>query len=235
MPAAPRRSAAPPPPPATPPTAEFLRQHSSLYQQVDGPTPRKSARLHLHVHANAAELTARLFPTDDAAAAARSRRAPSGGRFVTALYDCEAEEDGELCFTRGDRIQLLDDTHDEGWWRGELNGHVGLFPSNFARADLDAPQPPQPAQAEQPRKSARLYRTAFADARALVAALPDAARASSGRFALALYDCQAEEDGELCFSKADRITLLDTSHEGWWKGELAGRIGLFPANYVSVE
>lgn len=47
-----------------------------------------------------------------------------------------------------------------------------------------------------------------------------------------LYDFVGQETDELSFRKGDKIKVLDDRHNDWWKGELAGRIGLFPRNYV---
>lgn len=52
------------------------------------------------------------------------------------------------------------------------------------------------------------------------------------RGVVALFDCDADADGELSFRQGDVITLLDDSDRDWWKGELRGQVGLFPANYV---
>lgn len=36
---------------------------------------------------------------------------------------------------------------DSGWWQGELNGRVGMFPSNFVEP-IDPNAAPTPAKAE---------------------------------------------------------------------------------------
>ncbi len=45
-----------------------------------------------------------------------------------------------------------------------------------------------------------------------------------------------EENRELAFMKGDVIVILDkdTDPEGWWKGSLNGKTGLFPHNYVEI-
>jgi len=47
------------------------------------------------------------------------------------LYDYVAEAETDLSFGEGDIINILDDTDPSGWWKGELNGAEGFFPSNF--------------------------------------------------------------------------------------------------------
>ncbi|XP_064179806.1 GRB2-related adaptor protein 2-like isoform X2 [Anguilla rostrata] len=49
----------------------------------------------------------------------------------------------------------------------------------------------------------------------------------------ALYDFIAEEADELPFSAGDVIEVLDRSDPSWWRGQLRGRSGLFPCNYVA--
>lgn len=51
--------------------------------------------------------------------------------FVRALYDYEGQTDEELSFSEGAVIRLLsrDTQTDDGFWEGELNGRVGVFPS----------------------------------------------------------------------------------------------------------
>ncbi|KAI9247642.1 hypothetical protein BY458DRAFT_527114 [Sporodiniella umbellata] len=48
----------------------------------------------------------------------------------------------------------------------------------------------------------------------------------------ALYDFQPTEQGELGFEKGDIIRVIESVYRDWWKGELRGRTGIFPVNYV---
>ncbi|GFQ87540.1 nostrin, partial [Trichonephila clavata] len=47
-----------------------------------------------------------------------------------ALYDYEAKLSDELTLHPGDIIILVQKTED-GWWQGELNGNMGVFPSTY--------------------------------------------------------------------------------------------------------
>ena len=51
--------------------------------------------------------------------------------FVKAMYDYEAQTDDELSFPEGAIIRILnkDNQEDDGFWEGEFNGRVGVFPS----------------------------------------------------------------------------------------------------------
>ena len=49
-----------------------------------------------------------------------------------ALFDYNAENNDELTFKKGEIIIVLEtQVEDSGWWKGEINGNVGLFPDNF--------------------------------------------------------------------------------------------------------
>ncbi|KAI8099297.1 uncharacterized protein BX664DRAFT_320956 [Halteromyces radiatus] len=48
----------------------------------------------------------------------------------------------------------------------------------------------------------------------------------------ALYDFQPTEQGELGFQKGDIVRVIESVYRDWWKGELRGKTGIFPVNYV---
>ena len=51
-----------------------------------------------------------------------------------------------------------------------------------------------------------------------------------------LFPYAAEHEDELQLREGDIITVLckDLEDMGWWKGELAGNIGVFPDNFVEL-
>lgn len=53
-----------------------------------------------------------------------------------------------------------------------------------------------------------------------------------GRKVKALYDFLGENEDELSFKAGDVITELEPVDDDWMRGELMGRAGMFPKNYV---
>ncbi|KAJ1719324.1 actin binding protein [Coemansia erecta] len=55
-------------------------------------------------------------------------------------------------------------------------------------------------------------------------------------YAIAVYEYEAAEEGELSFSEGERITHIEFPSSEWWEGvNEKGEYGLFPANYVELE
>ncbi|ROL51010.1 Intersectin-2 [Anabarilius grahami] len=51
---------------------------------------------------------------------------------------------------------------------------------------------------------------------------------------IAMYDYKAASKDEMSFQKGQLIIVLNKDNPDWWKGEVAGVIGLFPTNYVKM-
>uniref|UniRef100_A0A8C1ZKI7 Vav guanine nucleotide exchange factor 1 n=1 Tax=Cyprinus carpio TaxID=7962 RepID=A0A8C1ZKI7_CYPCA len=50
------------------------------------------------------------------------------------------------------------------------------------------------------------------------------------------YDFSARDRTELSLREGDTVKIISKkAHNGWWKGEVYGRVGLFPSNYVEEE
>jgi len=64
--------------------------------------------------------------------------------------------------------------------------------------------------------------------------LPPAVRPSSLRQCRAIYDFNAEAGTELSFRRGDVITIRKQVNQDWIEGDLNGRVGLLPVNYVEM-
>ncbi|OXB69522.1 UNVERIFIED_CONTAM: hypothetical protein H355_016822 [Colinus virginianus] len=56
----------------------------------------------------------------------------SPGICAVALYDYQGDGDDEISFDPDDTITHIEMV-DEGWWRGQCHGKVGLFPANYVK------------------------------------------------------------------------------------------------------
>jgi hypothetical protein len=62
------------------------------------------------------------------------RMASQQFEYVTALYDFEGQNAGDLAFKEGDRIRIVKKTGStQDWWEGELRGAKGAFPANYCQ------------------------------------------------------------------------------------------------------
>ncbi|CAO3600560.1 unnamed protein product [Absidia cylindrospora] len=71
-------------------------------------------------------------PPPPSAIANRSQGNNHPIHYVLALYDYQAQADGDLTFRKDDKIELVERTADQNdWWTGKLHGQTGIFPGNY--------------------------------------------------------------------------------------------------------
>ncbi|CAD6588979.1 MAG: hypothetical protein TREMPRED_005226 [Tremellales sp. Tagirdzhanova-0007] len=57
-------------------------------------------------------------------------------RYCTAIFDFEAQADGDLSFNAGDRIEIIEQSESaDDWWTGSLDGRTGIFPGTYTQVD----------------------------------------------------------------------------------------------------
>lgn len=56
----------------------------------------------------------------------------------------------------------------------------------------------------------------------------------SGPRCVALFDYEGEEEDELTFSQGDDISLSQLIGQEWARGEIHGRVGIFPLNFTQL-
>eukprot|EP01135_Chromosphaera_perkinsii_P006897 Nk52_evm52s621 gene=Nk52_evmTU52s621 len=138
-----------------------------------------------------------------------------GGEIIArAMHDYDPVNEGDLELREGDTVKVLEKVN-EGWWKGEFNGEIGMFPANYVE-ELGPD-----------------------------GALPDVGDESAEQdngeklIAKVMIAHQAGGDTELSLSVNDLIEVSDMSNDEWWEGTRTGRgkkveCGWFPANCVQL-
>jgi len=145
-------------------------------------------------------------------------------------YDYEKAEDNEIELNEGEYVTDIE-MLDKDWWSGvNARGERGLFPSNYVEVvdfadDTNLSIPEHEAET-------RVQDSALESPTAAVA---EAAVASIGPTATALYDYEAAEDNEIGFPDGAKIINIEFPDEDWWSGEYEGKGGFFPASYVKLD
>ena len=138
-----------------------------------------------------------------------SNTASNYERKARALYDYTPVGNDEIALMENETIIIISkNTGSPDWWEGENSAHKrGQFPANYVE-ELSP------------------------ESKSLPRSITSQAKSPTFGTAKALYDYVATVDDELSINEGDIIKLLDISDSDWWKGELNGQTGTFPANYV---
>ncbi|CAF0824681.1 unnamed protein product [Rotaria sordida] len=206
------------------------------------------SRLQSAVNANKSG-TLRKRPTNDDTLF-QSNSLPNGTLFqVKVAYAYTPVHDDELTINPNDIVNVTR-LVEEGWYEGILNGKVGLFPSNYVtRITDETSNKKDPPIKRKPNNvlnalvnkeinksiSPASIETSSLSQQKTPATPPLlTTKKTTPIKARVLYDYKKAADDELTLTVNDIVTILDKNleDEGWWKGELHGRIGVFPDNYV---
>lgn len=61
-----------------------------------------------------------------------TKSAGSLGEYVLSLYAFQGQQEGDLSFKAGEKIEVLEKPSPE-WYKGRCNGVIGMFPSNYVK------------------------------------------------------------------------------------------------------
>ncbi|KAM7361152.1 SH3 domain-containing lethal (3) 05822 isoform 1-T3 [Cochliomyia hominivorax] len=140
-----------------------------------------------------------------------------------ALYDFDSTEDGDLCFRENEKIYLLEQVTAE-WYKGRTrSGCEGIFPINYIEIKVPLPSKTESSANSTQSSSASTtptYQTATTTAN------------NSNLKVRSLYNFPAEVEGDLELKENDLVTILHRINEDWLYGEVNGRQGQFPANFL---
>ncbi|XP_014233994.1 SH3 domain-containing kinase-binding protein 1 [Trichogramma pretiosum] len=127
-------------------------------------------------------------------------------------FNYDARQPDELTIKKGDVIKDVTLLHG-GWWEGTLKEKRGMFPDNFVTL----------IKGTGPRNSED--KTEMEEV---------ALRNGSGRkLCRVLFSYDPCNDDELKLIRDEHIEYLGEVEEGWWKGRIKGKVGVFPSNFVA--
>ncbi|KAM9335759.1 uncharacterized protein ABDE67_020764 [Symphorus nematophorus] len=118
------------------------------------------------------------------------------------------------------------------------NAVTPLINPSLCLLDLDTQPEPLPDQDSQSKPA--LEGLSLSDSQSILPVQPTEQKEQpdsppvSGPRCVALFDYEGEENDELTFSQGDVIALLELIGQEWGRGQIHGRIGIFPLNFTEV-
>ena len=133
-----------------------------------------------------------------------------------ALHDFQGQSEGELSFSSGQIVILLERINAE-WLKGKSNNSVGIFPANFVQIEHDLPL------------------TTAQDQMVTPAQTDNTKEISHGElWCETIHDFEGEQAEDLSFLTGAKIKIVERIGEDWFRGEHDGKCGMFPASFVQV-
>ncbi|PNJ83608.1 SH3D19 isoform 9 [Pongo abelii] len=131
----------------------------------------------------------------------------SGAPHAVVLHDFPAEQVDDLNLTSGEIVYLLEKI-DTDWYRGNCRNQIGIFPANYVKVIIDIPEG---GNGKRECVSSHCVK---------------------GSRCVARFEYIGEQKDELSFSEGEIIMLKEYVNEEWARGEVRGRTGIFPLNFV---
>lgn len=164
----------------------------------------------------------------------------------TSLYCYEAQREDELTIGEGESLQIIEESEGDGWIKVQnVNGQCGYIPEAYVEvqrvrgfsvsdglsANQDAAVSPQISQGS--ASSLTDYEVQAVTAN--MVSVPDSGTPAVC-YVRALYDYTGSSSEELSFLEGTVFKVTSKGEpgvdDGYWEGELAGHIGVFPSLLV---
>lgn len=150
---------------------------------------------------------------------------------------------------------------EEGWWRGKLGEKIGVFPSNFVVPVETSPilmnkktssSSSSNSIMKKDTKIATSSSSLHSSREDLFSSSPSSTATATilnlekdapllppkpiREYCRVLFAYEPQNEDELELQVGEIITILskELPDKGWWKGELRGKVGVFPDNFVQV-
>lgn len=159
----------------------------------------------------------------------KTKKAKVQTRKCEVVFPYIPTHEDELQLLVGETIEVLREIED-GWWMGKKNNQIGAFPSNFVK-EIFVPSK------DDAKARPKLSESVFGKEGKLQQR-PSLRKKTSNvkECCQVMFDYTAVAEDELNLKKGDVITVINkaTEDDGWWEGEVNGRRGFFPDNFVML-
>ncbi|KAK6046024.1 SH3 domain protein [Cooperia oncophora] len=169
---------------------------------------------------------------------------------VITAFAYSAVQDDELTLELGDVIEVLEEVED-GWSRGRQlrTNLIGMFPTNFVKPDVPPSSTPvreddkvvvrRPADPDQPEANRRTPSAVggvnIFGAKTVHSEPKDEVKTKE--MARVKFEYEPQHSDELKLAEVGQLVTIirkDCGDAGWFEGEINGRRGLFPDNFVEL-
>uniref|UniRef100_F6UT38 Uncharacterized protein n=1 Tax=Ciona intestinalis TaxID=7719 RepID=F6UT38_CIOIN len=150
----------------------------------------------------------------------------------TVTYPYQATRTDELTITVGDRIEVVEDGDLDQWVKArDATGRMGYIPENYLEFPAN-PATPHHHYALPPGD----YNDTLGSSSSGSITSGTSSLTTNFCLAKAIYEYEACSEEELSFPEGAIISIISKDDngidDGWWKGELNGKIGVFPGLVV---
>ncbi|XP_076117922.1 uncharacterized protein LOC143085459 isoform X1 [Mytilus galloprovincialis] len=144
-----------------------------------------------------------------------------------AIHDYDGAGPDDLSF-KADDIVILHKRVDESWLYGQVGEAKGMFPQSFIHIlrPFDGEVTPLPS----PLGS----KTSDSDSSPATSVKEKVDTIKTGPRCVARFDFDGEGVEDLCFEEGDYIRLIEKVDSEWVRGDLGGKVGIFPLTFVEV-
>lgn len=173
---------------------------------------------------------------------------------VIAKFDYKAQGSQELDIKKNERLVLLDDS--KSWWK-VLNSknQSGFVPSNYVKREKTSIFDSIKNRVKKKDYKSSPLASPCSNNKAFVNIDINEAPASNCKaehtnvstpsspllgevlkVVIAKYNYEAQQSDELSLVKGDKVSVVEKSSDGWWRGRSEpGQTGWFPSNYVQED
>ncbi|XP_052077252.1 SH3 domain-containing protein 19-like isoform X2 [Mytilus californianus] len=144
-----------------------------------------------------------------------------------AIHDYDGANPDDLSF-KADDIVILHKRIDESWLYGQVGEARGMFPQSFIHIlrPFDGEVTPLP--------SPLTNKTSDSDSSPATSVKEKSDMIKTGPRCVARFDFDGEGAEDLCFEEGDYIQLIERVDSEWVRGDLGGKVGIFPLTFVEV-